>query len=432
MRRNLWILFAGSIVLIVLAIGVDLPKSPLLGEKIKAQLGLDLVGGTELVYEADLGGSQDKVKDLNNLVSVFRRRIDELGVSEPSLQTQGGSNVIIELPGIKNINEAIGKIGATYELVFMEESTAEEGGGQLADYYDPAYTYPRYWKATDLTGRDLAKAEATFQGQDGTSIQSEPVVSISFSNSGREKFREITKKNLNKQVAIILDNKIVSAPNVQTEITDGNAVITGSKDIKEAQQLAKRLDEGMLPVPAKLVGERNIGATLGQDSLKKSIVAGAISLLLIGVFMLAYYKTSGLIAIVALVSYAVLTLAIYKLVPVTLTLAGVAGFILSIGMAIDANILIFERMKEELKAGKVLNLAITDGFKRAWSSVRDSNFSSLLTCLVLYYTAGTGPVRGFALTLGLGILVSMFTAITLTRTLIHLIAGSRLKGVIRV
>lgn len=431
MKRKLWLIFVGILILVVLAVLVDLPNGPLWGKRIKTQLGLDLIGGTELVYEADLSASSDKLKDINNLISVFRQRIDQLGVSEPSLQTSGSNKIIIELPGIKNIDEAIGRIGATYELGFMEEAPAGEGA-QLTDYYDPTYSYPKSWKSTELTGRQLKSAEATFQGQSGNNFNSQPVVSITFDNSGKEKFRDITKRNLQKQVAIVLDGRVVSAPTVQTEITNGEAVITGSSDIKEAQKLAKRLNEGMLPVPAKLVGQRNVGATLGQDSLKKSVVAGAVGLLLIAIFMIFYYKTSGLVAVFALLAYAALSLALYRLIPVTLTLAGIAGFILSIGMAIDANILIFERMKEELVLGKTLNLAIGDGFKRAWSSVRDSNFSSLLTCLILYYTAGTGPVRGFALTLAIGILISLFTAITATRTILFLIANSRIKGVIHV
>lgn len=430
MRKNLWILFVFIIALTILGVLFDLPKSPLWGERIKASLGLDLTGGTELVYEADLSGSSDKIKDLNNLVSVFRQRIDQLGVAEPTIQTSGTNKVIIELPGIKDINQAVNRIGATYELVFMEESTAESGV-QLYDYYDPQYLYPAYWSKTDLTGRQLKSAEATFDNSNN-SINSDPVVSIKFDNAGKEKFRDLTKKNLQKQLAIVLDNRIVSAPTVQSEITSGDAVITGSKDVKEAQKLAKRLNEGMLPVPARLVAQRNVGATLGQDSLKKSAVAGLVGLVIVAAFMITYYKTGGVVAVFALLIYSILTLAFYKLIPVTLTLAGIAGFILSIGMAVDANILIFERMKEEMALGKTLNLAILDGFKRAWSSVRDSNFSSLITCLILYYTAGTGPVRGFALTLSVGILISMFTAITVTRTIMLLSANSRITRLIHV
>lgn len=425
MRRNLWITFSIILTVLVVSILIDLPKSFFWGDKIKAQLGLDLVGGTELIYEADLSESKDKIKDLSNLSNVFRQRIDELGVSEPNIQTSGSDRIIIELPGIKDIDQAVSRIGQTYDLVFMIEGT-ETDGVQLKDYYDNTYLYPGYWKATDLTGKNLIQADYTFENSNNT-INNQPVVSIKFDNSGKDKFKQLTKDNLNKQIAIVLDNKIVSAPNVQTEITNGEAVITGSKDIKDAQQLAKRLGEGMLPVPAKLVGQQNVGATLGQDSLVKSILAGIIGLLLIIIFMISYYRFSGIVASVALIVYTIIAMAIYKLIPVTLTLAGIAGFILSIGMAIDANVLIFERFKEELKSGKEKTLALKDGFQRSWSSIRDSNFSSLITCLILYFTAGSGPVRGFALTLGVGILISLFTAITLTRTVLFLLSNSRLK-----
>lgn len=431
MKRNLWITFAFIVLIITASVFINIPKSPLLGEKIKATLGLDLVGGTELVYQADLSGSTDKLKDLTNLSNVFRSRIDQLGVSEPTIQTSGSDKIIIELPGIKNIDEAINKIGGTYELVFMTE-TDEANGVQLKDFYDPDYTYPKYWKASDLTGKDLKEADISIEGGTQNNYKSEPVVTIKFNNTGKEKFAKLTKDNLQKNIAIVLDNKIVSAPTVSTEITNGEAIITGSKDIKDARKLASRLNEGMLPVPTKLIGQQNIGATLGQDSLKKSIIAGIVGLLLVAVFMGIYYKTAGLIAVLALIIYTSISLAIYKIIPVTLTLAGIAGFVLSIGMAIDANILIFERMKEELLQGKTLNLAISDGFKRAFTSVKDSNLSSLITCAILYYTAGSGPVRGFALTLGLGIIVSLFTAITVTRTLLLLISSSKIKGLIHV
>lgn len=433
MRRNLWITFGFIIIALVLAVFIDLPQSPLAGQKIKGMLGLDLVGGTELTYQADLSKSADKTKDLNNLSNVFRNRIDQLGVSEPTISTSGNDKIIIELPGIKNIDEAISRIGQTYELVFMEEATDATDGVALNDYYDPSYQYPGFWKPTDLTGNQLKPpVDVTFSGGSNSASQSEPVVSIKFDNAGTQKFAALTKNNLNKRIAIVLDNKIVSAPTVQTEITNGEAIITGSKNVQEAQKLASRLNEGILPVPAKLIGQQNVGATLGQDSLKKSMVAGIVGLLLVAVFMITYYKTSGVVAVLALLVYALITMALYKIIPVTFTLAGIAGFVLSIGMAIDANILIFERMKEELALGKTLNLAIIDGFKRAFTSVKDSNLSSIITCIVLYYTAGSGPVRGFALTLGVGIIVSLFTAITITRTVLLLIAGTRAKGIIHV
>lgn len=430
MKKNLWIMLSTIVIIVTLSIFIVLPQSPFWGNQIKAMLGLDLVGGTELVYEADLSKSIDKAKDLTNLSNIFRKRIDELGVSEPTIQTTGNDRIIIELPGIKDINTAISRIGQTYDLVFMTEST-DGVGVQMKDYYDPTYTYPGYWIKTDLTGSNLIKADYTFEGGAKT-VNTQPVVTIKFDNVGKEKFQAITKNNINKRIAIVLDNKIVSAPNVQVEITDGSAIITGSKDLKEAQELSRRLNEGILPVPAKLIGQQNVGATLGQDSLKKSMVAGIIGLFLVGLFMLIHYRIPGIIATFSLVIYSLVALALFKLIPVTLSLAGIAGFILSIGMAIDANILIFERMREEIRSGKEISLSIKDGFKRSWSSIRDSNFSSLITCVILYIFAGSGPVRGFALTLGVGILVSLFTAITVTRTILLIIASTKARRVLNV
>ncbi len=431
MRTKLWVALGFIILVVGLAVVIDLPKSFFFGGKIKAMLGLDLVGGTELIYKADLSQSKDKLKDLNNLKNVFDRRINELGVAEPTIQTSGGDRVLIELPGITNIDQAIEKIGATYELTFMVEGT-ESDGAQLADYYEPTYTYPGYWKKSELTGRNLTKSDATFESSSKGVATTQPVVQIKFDNIGTDMFRSLTRDNLNKRIAIVLDNRIVSAPNVQTEIANGEAIITGSKDIKEAQNLAKRLNEGMLPVPTTLIGQQNIGATLGTNSLKLSLVAGIIGLLLVSIFIISYYKFPGLIAIFALSTYAIITLAVYKLIPVTLTLAGIAGFVLSVGMAIDANVLIFERMKEELKSGKDLHLSILDGFKRSWNSIRDSNTSSILTCLILYTTTGSGPIRGFALTLLIGIVISLFTAITVTRTILLILSFTPVKRFIHV
>lgn len=420
MKRNQWIIFGVIVVITVFVVFIDIPKSPLWGNKIKVVLGLDLQGGTELVYQADMSQSKNKISDLDNLKSVFSNRIDRLGVAEPTIQTVGADRILIELPGIKDINQAVEKIGQTYELIFMTQSAGDEGV-ELKDYYEE-FTYPGKWIASDLTGRNLKSAEATFN-TNNNQVKSELMVSLNFDNAGAEKFAKLTKDNLNKRIAIVLDNKIVSAPNVQTEINDGKAVITGSKDIKEAQNLAKRLNEGMLPVPAKLVAQQNVGATLGQESIKLSLVAGMIGSTALALFMIVFYRLAGTLAVVALIIYSTISLALFKIIPVTLSLAGIAGFILSIGMAVDANVLIFERMKEEIRGDKETIMALKDGFSRAWPSIRDSNFSSLITCAILY-SFGSGQVRGFALTLAIGILVSMFTAITATRTFMMLLASS--------
>ena len=422
MRRNLWILFGVIIILVALGVLIDMPKSPLAGDRIKAMLGLDLQGGTELIYQADLSGSSNKINDIDNLKNVFGNRIDQLGVSEPTIQTIGTDRILIELPGIKDINQAVDKIGQTYELTFMAQAE-EDNGVALKDYYED-YTYPGTWQPTDLTGRNLVadKTEATFQDSQNN-VKSEPIVSLTFDNAGKEKFAKLTKDNLNKRIAIVLDNKIVTAPTVQTEITDGRAVITGQKDIQEAQKLASRLKEGALPISAKLVAQQNVGATLGKESIRLSLIAGVVGLAALALFIIIYYQFAGVVAIFSLGIYTILSLALFKLIPVTMSLAGIAGFVLSIGMAVDANVLIFERMKEEMRGGKEATLALTDGFSRAWPSIRDSNFSSLITCMILY-AFGSGQVRGFALTLSIGIAVSIFTAVTATRTFMLLIASS--------
>ncbi|PIZ27527.1 protein translocase subunit SecD [Candidatus Berkelbacteria bacterium CG_4_10_14_0_8_um_filter_42_34] len=397
----------------------------------KTHLGLDLQGGTELIYQADLSKSDNKSKDLTNLMNIFRQRIDRLGVAEPVIQQQGSDQVLIQLPGVKDIGQAIATIGQTYELVFMTQATDQTTGAQLSDYYDQNYTYPGFWQPTDLTGSDLVKSDVTYENQNQGVGQSQPVVTLSFNNTGKEKFAKITKDNLKKQVAIILDNRIVSAPTVQSEITDGKAIITGQKDIKEAKKLADRLNEGMLPIPAKIIGQQNVGATLGSESVNKSLIAGIIGLILVGLFMIIHYRFPGFIAVIALGIYSLITLALFKTIPVTMTLAGIAGFILSIGMAVDANILIFERTREELRSGKDIAAAIEEGFRRAWNSIRDSNFSTIITCIILFYF-GTGIIKGFALTLAIGVLVSMFTAITVSRNFLLILSHTSLRRFLHV
>jgi len=429
--KRIWYIFGLIIIILALAILIDIPKGPnLFGKEIKTHLGLDLQGGTELIYQADLSKSTDKSKDLNNLISVFRQRVDRLGVAEPTIQQQGNDQVLIQLPGIKNINQAIATIGQTYELVFMTQATDASSGQQLQDYYQNDITYPGYWQATDLTGKDLISSDITYQnGNSGAT--SKPVVTLTFNDAGKSKFAALTKNNLNKQIAIVLDNRIVSAPTVQSEIADGKAIISGMKNITEAKNLSDRLNEGVLPIPAKVIAQQDIGATLGADSIKKSLTAGIIGLILVGLFMLIHYKLPGIIAVVALIIYSLIALALFKIIPVTMTLAGIAGFILSIGMAVDANILIFERMREELRLGKEIAVATEEGFKRAWNSIRDSNFSTIITCIILF-EFGTGLIKGFALTLAIGVLVSMFTAITASRTFLILISKTNLKKYLNV
>ncbi len=425
MRSRIWITFAAIILITAIAGLIDWPTNPTwkIGKwekSFKIQEGLDLKGGTQLTYQADLSKSKNKAKDLTNLKSVFEERVNSLGVSEANLQTSGSDRIIIELPGEKDINEAKNKIGATYELTFMEGATT--GGQTLNDYYTDQ-PYPGTWTPTKLTGRELKNAMVSISQE---TMSADPIVTMQFNREGKQLFADITKKNIGKPVAIVLDGKIVSAPKVEAEITSGDAQISGLNGQDEAQKLSNRLNEGILPVPAKLIAQNTIGATLGNESVKKSLIAGAIGLIMIAIFMISFYKFPGFIAVIALTLYSLFVLAIFKYIPVTLTLAGIAGFILSIGMAVDANILIFERMKEELHAGKPLNKALEEGFSRAWNSVRDSNVSSLITCFILYVLT-TGFVRGFALTLAIGILVSLFTAITVTRTFLRLLTNTRFE-----
>jgi len=387
--------------------------------------GLDLQGGTHLVYEMDLSKVDKNNTDtaVQGVINVIDRRINAIGVSEPVIQSANigdKKSIIIELPGITEINEAINLIGKTAQLEFWEQQT----NVQLSP--DSNQIVPLSWKPTELNGSHLKKADVNFSQQTG-----EPEVTIEFDSEGKALFADITRRNLQKPVAIVLDNNIISAPTVQSVIEEGNAVITGKFSISDAKKLAIELNAGALPVPIKLIEQRNIGATLGTESVKQSILAGLIGILLIAIFMISYYKFPGFLAVCALSIYILIVLAIFKLVPVVLTLAGIAGFILSIGMAVDANILVFERMKEELRSGKTLGAAVDEGFRRAWLSIRDSNVSSLITCLILYFTT-SGLVKGFAVTLAIGILVSMFTAITITRTFLKLTVGTKLEKIMKI
>lgn len=286
------------------------------------------------------------------------------------------------------------------------------------DYLKPV---DNKWKNTGLTGKDLKRAYVSFDPN--TQL---PEVGIEFNDDGKKLFGEITTRNVGKPVAIFLDGQPISTPNVKQAITDGNAVINGDFTTQEAKKLAQNLNTGALPVPISLISQQTIGASLGNESLVKSLKAGLIGFLLVAIFMISFYRLPGLLAVLALCIYTSLVLALFKMLPVTLTLAGIAGFILSIGMAVDANILIFERMKEELRWGKSLDGGVRDGFKRAWTSIRDSNISSLITCLVLFWFSAS-LIKGFALTLALGILLSMFSAIVITRITLRFVAGWKIS-----
>ena len=389
--------------------------------KISFKLGLDLAGGTRLVYLADVSGvKEDTASAMSGLRDVIERRVNLFGVSEPIIEVENAGSdwrLIAELAGVKDISQAIALIGETPFLEFKEarseidaEKILKEQKNKIPEYLamDP------YFSETNLNGKYIKNAKVEFNQS-----TYQPEVSVQFDDDGAKIFEELTKKNVGKQLGIYLDGLPISAPVVREAISGGSAVISGKFTIDEAKKLTERLNAGALPVPIKLISQDSVGASLGQDSLNKSIIAGLIGFLAVVIFMILYYRFPGIVAVIALLIYAALVLALFKLIPVTLTLAGIAGFILSIGMAVDANILIFERMKEEFRVGKELNFAINDGFARAWPSIRDSNISTLITTLVLYYFT-TSVVKGFALTLGIGVIVSMFSAIVTTRSFLKL------------
>lgn len=494
------------------------------------QLGLDLQGGTQLKYRIDLSEVQmgDREQVVEGMIGVIRNRVDGLGVAEPIIQSSkiGESHfIIVELPGIDNIEEAIQIVGKTVQLEFKEPKTeyseaeltdinafndaqrertrealekiqSGENIDSIAEQYSegmglynlgvqdfqPENGLPEVFKepVAGLTDGDLYNdivetdeglyivkliesktEEVTTTDEEGNEVASEERqvklqvirlnkkatvpdggyvetgltgkqfkhasvtydqninyrVSIQFDEEGKDLFAQITERNVGQPVAIFLDDFPISEPVVQEPITDGEAVITGQFTQKEANDLAMNLNTGALPAPIVLIGQSNVGATLGQNALSQGIMAGVIGLIILGLFMIAYYRLPGIVAVLALGVYAMIIIALFKILGVTLTLAGIAGVILSIGMAVDANILIFERFKEELKSGKTIKNSIEIGFKRAWTSIRDSNISSLITCFILFMF-GTGIIKGFAVTLSIGIIVSMFTAINVTRALL--------------
>jgi len=382
------------------------------------RLGLDLLGGTHLVYQADLSLiDEDKAQAMQGIRDVVERRVNFFGVSEPVVQVTGEDRLIVELAGIRDVNQAINLIGETPFLEFKEEKPdakeiieAQQQNQRLDE--DP-------FQPTGLNGRHLERAQVIFDPQ-----TYQPQVSLYLNEEGRILFAEITKRNFGKLVAIYLDGSIISAPVVQAEITDGNAIITGSGNPQEAKLLATRLNSGALPVPISLVSQQTIGASLGGESVTASLKAGVWGLIFVAFFMIIFYRLPGLISIITLTIYVLVVLSVYKFLPVTLTLAGIAGFILSLGMAVDANILIFARMREEIKIGKGLNQAMHEGFSRAWLSVRDSHVTTLLGALILYLFT-TSIVKGFALTLGIGVLVSLFTATLLTKNYLKLFSGAK-------
>jgi preprotein translocase subunit SecD len=373
--------------------------------------GLDLQGGAQLVFEADFSKTPAAERDtaMTSLITVMEKRANFGGTSEISVQRQGSDRVSVSLPGVKDVNEAIDRIGKTADLEFAEVD--QNTGAQ---------------KPTGITGKDVDSATADYDPQ-----RAQPVVRLKLkAGDSTKRFGDLTTR-LSQSGALLLallDGQPTFGPARTEAINDGNAILSGNMDIGTANRIADEITAGALPVPVTLVEQRTVGPTLGQESVKASLVAGIIGLSVVALFMLLYYRLAGLLAVLALGIYTLITLTLYKLsgfaqgYTIVLTLAGIAGFILSIGMAVDANILIFERMKEELRAGKSFVAAVETAFDRAWTSIRDSNVSTLITCAILFLTSSATPIiRGFAVTLGLGVLVSMFTAVVVTRTLLRMV-----------
>ena len=389
--------------------------------------GLDIQGGTHLVYRADMSaipGSQ-QADSIESLRDVVERRINLFGVAEPLVQSEksgGQSQLVVELAGVRDVNTAIKMIGATPFLDFREaRSTADREAILAAQKNHERMNEDPYFVPTELTGRYVKGATLNFNSTSGS-----PEIGLELTSEGATLFGEITKRNIGKQLAIYLDGAPISAPTVREEITGGKASISGNFTPESGKELVGRLNAGALPVPITLIAQQSIGASLGQESLDRSLFAGLIGFLAVAVFMIVWYRVPGIMAVLALLLYLGISLAVFKLVPVTLTVAGIAGVILSVGMAVDANILIFERMKEELRRGKQFEEAVREGFARAWTSIRDSNVSSLITSVILYWF-GSSMVRGFALTLGIGILISMFSAISVTRTLLFAVMTKKME-----
>jgi len=430
MRKGLYFKLFLLILLAAVATYVALPQGSKISlkplkinyeKRFDLKLGLDLQGGSQLIYQADFKDIEaDAQADaLSSARDVIERRVNAFGVSEPLVQVSGSDRLIIELPGVKDIDEAISLIGETPFLEFREENPnpptlTPDAEGNINIDADDAFI------ATGISGKQLKRATLVFDQNTGA-----PQVLLQFDAEGTKLFSDLTTRVIGKKIAIFLDGDILSAPNVNQAITNGEAYISGQFTVAEARELVTRLNSGALPVPINLISQENVGATLGQESIQKSVAAGLIGFIIVALFMILYYRLPGLLAVLALVIYSAITLSLFKVFGITLTLAGIAGFILSVGMAVDANILIFERMKEELRKGKSLNQAVEDGFSRAWLSVRDSNSSSLITTAILAYF-GSSMVRGFAITLALGVLVSMFTAITVTRTFLRLLVGHKI------
>ncbi len=437
-KRRFW-----AVVLIVAAsiVGYFVYSTENTTSNYKFKLGLDLAGGTELVYKPDLknASTTDVQGSMDTLRDVIERRVNLFGVSEPIVRVErvgltgaeSENQLTVDLPGVTDIEKAVALIGETPTLDFrLLSKEAESMSDSDLQAKIASSGLDSVFEETGLTGKYLKKSTLEFDQTTGAAM-----VSLQFNSDGSDLFAKITGENVGRRLAIFLDGDLKSMPNIKQEIKGGQAVISGGfsgKDgIQEAKTLVNNLNLGALPIPVELISTQSMGASLGKDAVSASTNAAVVALIVIAIFLILVYRLPGFLATIALVIYTIINLALFKLIPVTLTSAGIAGFILSVGMAVDANILIFERMKEELKRGRELGDAVQEGFKRAWTSIRDSNISSMITAIILYTFSSTAVIKGFALVFFIGVAVSMFTAITASRTLLlcikHDHAGKFLK-----
>ena len=451
-RQYNWLILI--IPLIALAIWVDVskqitipdpfnPQTPLIDRNVDIRLGLDLRGGLQVLLEADLPADATiSSDDLNVTRQILESRANALGVSEVVMQVAPPRRIVAEFPGLQDPEQVIASLQQTGLLEFVDigSTPVTEGTIIQTDFgtsststtttetptntpttdpsTTPAPTATPTIYHTVLTGAALSAVSVQAASLGGFDI------ATTFKSEAATIFADYTGSHVNQYMAIVLDKRVISSLIIKSKIPNGQGVIQGKFTQDSANALAIQLRYGSLPVPIKVVQSQSVGPTLGEESVRRSVIAGIIGLLVVVIFMGLYYRLPGLIADVALVTFALICLMLYKLIPVVLTLSGIAGFILSIGMAVDANILIFERLKEELRAGRTLHQAIDLGWKRAWPSIRDSNFSTLITCVILFWFGsafGASVVKGFALTLALGVGVSLFTAIIVTRTFLHLV-----------
>lgn len=423
MRKRLYLTFAAILLIAGISGYISWPTTQEIKigsyyRDVSLRQGLDLKGGVHLVYEADTSkiDKANVAQSIEALRGVIESRVNGLGVTEPEIRTtniNGKTGIIIDMPGLTSVEKAKEIVGSTAKLEF------KDANGTVL-----------------LEGKDLVTKGAQPNPKQASSSTSqvstgsEWQVDLSFNADGKEKFAKATAENTGKQISIYLDDKLIMSPTVQEAITDGKAVISGSFDAQAAKDFALKINYGALPVPISLVQEQSIGPSLGADAIGQSIFAGIVGTVLVMIYLIGFYKWSGLVACLSLLFYALVNIFLYKTLPITMTLAGIAGFIISMGIAVDTNILTLERLKEELRLNKPMAIAVQEAFKRAWTSIRDSHISGVISALIIF-TFGSGSVRGFALVLLIGTLLSLFSAITVTRNWMLLIAGSRFNKILK-